>query len=81
MRRLHVHRPTQGVGHWAEVKPSAKRHRHLRLGVQILPDHLKADGNPKRRFSTPAKAMEFATDYRLDQTSYRCSFCGSWHLA
>jgi hypothetical protein len=81
MRRLHLHRPTYGVRDWADVKARVKRHRRLHLGVQILPEHVKADGNPKRRFSTPAKAMEFAAESRFGHTSYRCSFCGSWHLA
>jgi hypothetical protein len=63
------------------VKASVKRRRHLRLGVQILPEHVKADGNPKRRFSTSANAKDFAAEHKLDQTPYRCSFCGSWHLA
>jgi hypothetical protein len=62
------------------VKAGVKRHRRQRLGAQILPEHVKADGNPRRRFSTSANAKEFAAEYRLDRTRYRCSFCGSWHL-
>jgi hypothetical protein len=62
------------------VKASVKRHRRLRLGVQILPEHVKADLKPKWRFSTSANAKEFAPEYKLDHRPYRCSFCGSWHL-
>ena len=46
--------------------------------------HWRADGSPKARFASPADAERAAFDARLhhgtELVSYRCEFCGGWHL-
>jgi hypothetical protein len=46
--------------------------------------HWRADGQPKVRYAAEDEANRAGLSYRLDHgvdlMSYRCEFCGGWHL-
>jgi hypothetical protein len=49
------------------------------MAPRIVPTHFRADGKPKRGYTSERVAKTEAT--RLGMTHYRCDFCNRWHLA
>jgi hypothetical protein len=49
------------------------------MAGRIVPTHFRADGKPKRGYTSERVAKTEAA--RLGMTHYRCDFCNRWHLA
>ncbi len=52
--------------------------------VSISASHWRADGQPKTRYATQREARE-AAEFRGAEAgvrlgTYRCDFCGGWHM-
>jgi len=63
---------------------SRRRQRRQQEPRRARLSHWRADGSPKTRFATEAEANRVALQVRLehghDLGTYRCAFCGGWHL-
>jgi hypothetical protein len=73
---------TSQTGFVARRRPPRSTDTHRRLGVDG--SHWRADGRPKVRYPSQAAALS-AADERRDEAggelnTYRCDFCGGWHM-
>lgn len=46
-----------------------------------MPEHFGPHYKPKRAFDSEADARAFIEASHRPLTTYRCGFCGAWHLA
>jgi hypothetical protein len=53
------------------------------MSTRLVPEHFNPRGLPKRAFATYEDAVAFKVAiHQADRLhSYRCPFCGCWHLA